>query len=79
MATRKVTENVEIVTPENVETVAPENVTPENVETVTPENVETETAENVSSENDRLTRLEIMVDHLLNSEEHKRMCVDDHG
>ena len=74
MATRKVTENVETETPENVET-----VTPENVETVTPENVETETAENVSSENDRLTRLEIMVDHLLHSEEHKRMCVDDHG
>ena len=74
MATRKVTQNVETETPENVET-----VTPENVETVTPENVETETAENVSSENDRLTRLEIMVDHLLNSEEHKRMCVDYHG
>ena len=74
MATRKVTQNVETETPENVET-----VTPENVETVTPENVETETAENVSSENDRLTRLEIMVDHLLNSEEHKRMCVDNHG
>ena len=74
MATRKVTQNVETETPENVET-----VTPENVETVTPENVETETAENVSSENDRLTRLEIMVDHLLHSEEHKRMCVDDHG
>ena len=74
MATRKVTQNVETETPENVET-----VTPENVETVTPENVETETAENVSSENDRLTRLEIMVDHLLNSEEHKRMCVENHG
>ena len=71
MATRKVTENVETVTPENVETVA--------LETVTPENVETETAENVSSENDRLTRLEIMVDHLLHSEEHKRMCVENHG
>ena len=67
MATRKVTESVETENPENVE-----------AET-TPENVETETAENVSSENDRLTRLEIMVDHLLNSEEHKRMCVDDHG
>ena len=66
MATRKVTQNVETEAPENVET-------------VTPENVETETAENVSSENDRLTRLEIMVDHLLHSEEHKRMCVDDHG
>ena len=64
---RKVTENVETENPENVE-----------AET-TPENVETETAENVSSENDRLTRLEIMVDHLLNSEEHKRMCVDNHG
>ena len=67
MATRKVTENVETENPENVE-----------AET-TPENVETETAENVSSENDRLTRLEIMVDHLLNSEEHKRMCVENHG
>ena len=67
MATKKVTENDETETPENVE-----------AET-TPENVETETAENVSSENDRLTRLEIMVDHLLNSEEHKRMCVDNHG
>lgn len=67
MATKKVTENVETENPENVE-----------AET-TPENVETETAENVSSENDRLTRLEIMVDHLLNSEEHKRMCVDNHG
>ena len=67
MATRKVTESVETETPENVE-----------AET-TPENVETETAENVSSENDRLTRLEIMVDHLLHSEEHKRMCVDNHG
>ena len=66
MATRKVTQNVETEAPENVET-------------VTPENVETETAENVSSENDRLTRLEIMVDHLLHSEEHKRMCVDNHG
>ena len=66
MATRKVTQNVET-----------EN--PENVETVTPENVDDTPAENVSSENDRLTRLEIMVDHLLNSEEHKRMCVDDHG
>ena len=74
MATRKVTENVETENPENVET-----VTPENVETVTPENVDDTPAENVSSENDRLTRLEIMVDHLLNSEEHKRMCVDDHG
>ena len=59
MATRKVTQNVETVTPENVETETP--------------------VENVSSENDRLTRLEIMVDHLLNSEEHKRMCVDNHG
>ena len=67
MATRKVTQNVETENPENVE-----------AET-TPENVETETAENVSSENDRLTRLEIMVDHLLNSEEHKRMCVENHG
>ena len=67
MATRKVTQNVETENPENVE-----------AET-TPENVETETAENVSSENGRLTRLEIMVDHLLNSEEHKRMCVDNHG
>ena len=75
MATRKVTENDETETPENVEA----ETTPENVETVTPENVETETAENVSSENDRLTRLEIMVDHLLHSEEHKRMCVDNHG
>ena len=75
MATRKVTENVETETPENVETVTPENVEAE----TTPENVETETAENVSSENDRLTRLEIMVDHLLNSEEHKRMCVENHG
>ena len=57
-----------------------ETETPENVEAeTTPENVETETAENVSSENDRLTRLEIMVDHLLNSEEHKRMCVENHG
>ena len=74
MATRKVTQNVETETPENVET-----VTPENVETVTPENVDDTPVENVSSENDRLTRLEIMVDHLLNSEEHKRMCVDDHG
>ena len=67
MATRKVTENVETENPENVE-----------AET-TPENVETVTAENVSSENDRLTRLEIMVDHLLNSEEHKRMCVENPG
>ena len=67
MATRKVTESVETENPENVE-----------AET-TPENVETETAENVSSENDRLTRLEIMVDHLLNSEEHKRMCIENHG
>ena len=66
MATKKVTENVETETPENVET-------------VTPENVDDTPVENVSSENDRLTRLEIMVDHLLNSEEHKRMCVDDHG
>ena len=73
MATRKVTQNVETETPENVET-----VTPENVETVTPENDDVP-VENVSSENDRLTRLEIMVDHLLNSEEHKRMCVDNHG
>ena len=75
MATKKVTENVETENPENVETENPENVEAE----TTPENVETETAENVSSENDRLTRLEIMVDHLLNSEEHKRMCVDNHG
>ena len=67
MATKKVTENVETENPENVE-----------AET-TPENVETEIAENVSSENDRLTRLEIMVDHLLHSEEHKRMCVENHG
>ena len=74
MATRKVTQNVETETPENVET-----ETPENVETVTPENVDDTPVENVSSENDRLTRLEIMVDHLLNSEEHKRMCVDNHG
>ena len=74
MATRKVTQNVETETPENVET-----ETPENVETETPENVDDTPVENVSSENDRLTRLEIMVDHLLNSEEHKRMCVDNHG
>ena len=66
MATKKVTENVETETPENVEA----ETTPENVDVP---------VENVSSENDRLTRLEIMVDHLLNSEEHKRMCVDDHG
>ena len=66
MATRKVTENVETETPENVET-------------VTPENVDDTPVENVSSENDRLTRLEIMVDHLLHSEEHKRMCVENHG
>ena len=74
MATRKVNQNVETETPENVET-----VTPENVETVTPENVDDTPVENVSSENDRLTRLEIMVDHLLHSEEHKRMCVVNHG
>ena len=74
MATRKVTPNVETETPENVET-----VTPENVETVTPENVDDTPAENVSSENDRLTMLEIRVDHLLHSEEHKRMCVENHG
>lgn len=67
MATEKVTENVETETPENVE-----------AET-TPENVDDAPVENVSSENDRLTRLEIMVDHLLNSEEHKRMCVETHG
>ena len=66
MATRKVTQNVETETPENVET-------------VTPENVDDTPVENVSSENDRLTRLEIMVDHLLHSEEHKRMCVENHG
>ena len=66
MATRKVTQNVETETPENVET-------------VTPENVDDTPVENVSSDNDRLTRLEIMVDHLLHSEEHKRMCVENHG
>ena len=65
MATKKVTENVETETPENVETVTPENVDA--------------SVENVSSDNDRLTMLEIRVDHLLHSEEHKRRCVDDHG
>ena len=57
-----------------------ETETFENVETeTTPENVDDAPVENISSDNDRLTRLEIMVDHLLHSEEHKRMCVDDHG
>ena len=43
------------------------------------ENVETETPETVNETDDRLTALESLVDHLLHSEEHKRMCVDDHG
>ena len=40
------------------------------------ENVETET---VNETDDRLTALESLVDHLLHSEEHKRMCVENHG
>ena len=67
--------NDETETPENVETETPENVEAE----TTPENVDDAPVENVSSDNDRLTMLEIRVDHLLHSEEHKRMCVENHG
>ena len=56
-----------------------ETKTPENVETETPENVETETPGTVNETDNRLTALESLVDHLLHSEEHNRMCIENHG